>query len=417
MRRISWRIVPFIGFGYFLAYINRVNLGFAAKEMNADLHFDALVYSWGAGIFFIAYFFFEVPSNIALERFGARKWIARIMVTWGVISAAMALVSGPTSFYTLRFLLGLAEAGFFPGIILYLTYWYPAVYRGRVLASFIAAVPISVVVGSSLSGLILGLDGLAGIRGWQWVFIVEGVPAVLLGFFTWFYMTDRPEKASWLPEREKQWIVSALAHDRAANKTPHMTLVQALGSATVLLMSLAYFGFVAALYGMQFWLPQIVQAFGLSNAETGFVAAVPYVVATPAMLLWGRHSDRTGERVWHAVLPLALTAVALAACSFLTGPLPTLLALTVAAVGVFCSFAVLWTIPTALLAGTAAAGGIAMINSIGNLAGFAGPYIIGWVKQSTGSTTNGLLFLAACPFVSALVVLLVGRLFGARLKR
>jgi ACS family tartrate transporter-like MFS transporter len=417
IKLVSLRLIPFLGLAYLLAYINRVNIGFAALEMNADLEFGPVVYSWGAGIFFIAYFLFEVPSNIALEKFGARRWIARIMVTWGVISAAMALVQGTTSFYVLRFLLGAAEAGFFPGIILYLTYWFPTAYRGRILAAFIVAVPISTVIGAPLSGFILTMDGLLGLRGWQWVFIVEGVPAVLMGIFTWFYMTDRPETASWLPQEQRNWLVNECNRDRSDNIVAHMTLWEALKSSKVLLSSLAYFSFVAALYGMQFWLPQIIRQFGLSNVQTGFVTAIPYFVASIAMVLWSRNSDRTRERVWHTAIPLLAIAVSLAACAYLTSPEWTMVALTIAACGVFCTFAVIWTLPTNLLAASAAAGGIAMINSIGNLAGFAGPYIIGFVKESTGSATNGLVVLSVFPFFGALIVLYLGQRFRAELKR
>ena len=282
---------------YFLAYLDRVNLGFAALTMNAELKFSPLVISWGAGIFFIGYFLFEVPSNIALEKFGASRWIARIMVTWGIISALMATVTGPWSFYGLRFLLGVAEAGFFPGIILYLTYWYPAEYRAWFLAAF--AVPVSTVIGAPVSGLLLGLDGALGLKGWQWLFVVEGVPWVVLGLVSWFHLTDRPAQANWLSVEQKAWLSSKLDGELAARQAVYRhTLWQALGSARVLTLSAVYyFGFVGALYGMQFWLPQIVKGFGLSNAQTRFVTAVPYLFGAVAMVLWARHSDASRERV------------------------------------------------------------------------------------------------------------------------
>ncbi|HEV2571991.1 MAG TPA: MFS transporter [Beijerinckiaceae bacterium] len=408
MRKVSWRLIPFLILAYFLAYLDRVNLGFAALTMNDELKFSALIFSWGAGIFFIGYFLFEVPSNVILHKVGARRWIARIMVTWGLISALMALVGGPISFYILRFLLGVAEAGFFPGIILYLTYWYPAEYRARILAAFTVAVPLSTVIGAPISGYLLGLDGLGGLRGWQWLFILEGVPSILLGIVTWFYLTDRPAQAGWLSAEQKQWLIARLTKEESAKETAqHMTLSEVLASPKVLVLSLVYFGFVAALYGMQFWLPQIVKAFGLSNLQTGFVTAIPYLFGSIAMVLWGRHSDRTRERVWHVVLPLLLTALALAAASTLTDPVLTMVALTLAAIGIFCTFALFWTLPTAFLSGASAAAGIAMINSIGNLAGFGGPYLIGWIKDSTGSTSTGLLILAVMPFVAALLVVLL----------
>ena len=409
IRAISWRLIPFLVLAYFFSYLDRVNLGFAALTMNAELKFTPLIFAWGAGIFFIGYFIFEVPSNLALEKFGASRWIARIMVTWGIISAAMALVSGEMSFYVLRFLLGVAEAGFFPGIILYLTYWYPAEYRARFLAAFAVAVPISTVIGAPVSGLLLGLDGAMGLKGWQWLFIIEGIPSVLLGIVSWFYLTDRPEKADWLTAEQKAWLAAKLQAETATKQaSKHLTLGEALSSPKVITLSLVYFGFVAALYGMQFWLPQIVKAFGLTNAQTGFVTAIPYLFGTIAMIFWARHSDATRERVAHVGGPLLLTAAALAASSYITDPTITMIVLTVAAIGVFCTFAVFWTLPTAWLSGTAAAGGIALINSIGNLAGFGGPYLIGWVKEATGNTSTGLLVLSLLPLMAGLLVFLGG---------
>src|ERR1700710_1314155 len=409
IRAISWRLIPFLNLAYFLAYLDRVNLGFAALTMNAELKFSPLVFSWGAGIFFIGYFIFEVPSNLALEKFGASRWIARIMVTWGIISAAMAMVSGEWSFYILRFLLGVAEAGFFPGIILYLTYWYPAEYRARFLAAFAIAVPVSTVIGAPISGMLLGLDGVMGLKGWQWLFIIEGIPSVLLGIVTWFYLTDRPAKADWLTAEQKAWLAGRLDSEVAAKQAArYMSLGQALSSPKVLTLSLIYFGFVGALYGMQFWLPQIVKAFGFSNGQTGFVTAVPYLFGSIAMVLWARHSDKTRERVMHVGAPLLLTAVALGVCGYMDNPYVTMVALIVAAIGIFCTFAVFWTLPTAWLSGTAAAGAIALINSIGNLAGFGGPYLIRWVKEATGSTSTGLLVLAVLPLIGGLMVFLGG---------
>jgi D-galactonate transporter len=408
-RKVTLRLLPFLMLCYVVAYLDRVNVGFAKLEMLGDLGFSETAYGLGAGMFFIGYFLFEVPSNIALEKFGASRWIARIMVTWGIISALMAMVSGPWSFYSLRFLLGVAEAGFFPGIILYLTYWYPADYRARFLAAFAVAVPVSTVVGAPVSGLLLGLDGALGLKGWQWLFIIEGVPSVVLGVVTWFYLTDRPSQANWLSVEQKAWLASKLDGELAAKQAVYRhTLWQALGSTKVLTLSAVYFGFVGALYGMQFWLPQIVKAFGYSNAQTGFVTAVPYLFGTVAMILWARHSDASRERVMHVGAPLLLTAVALGVCGYMDNPYVTMVALIVAAIGIFCTFAVFWTLPTAWLSGSAAAGAIALINSIGNLAGFGGPYLIGWVKEATGSTSTGLLVLAVLPLIGGLLVFLGG---------
>jgi D-galactonate transporter len=409
IRAISWRLIPFLVLAYLFSYLDRVNLGFSALTMNEELKFTPLNFAWGAGIFFIGYFIFEVPSNLALEKFGASRWIARIMVTWGIISALMAAVSGVWSFYTLRFLLGVAEAGFFPGIILYLTYWYPAQYRARFLAAFAVAVPVSTVIGAPISGLLLGLDGVWGLKGWQWLFIIEGLPSVLLGIVTWFYLTDRPEHATWLTAQQKAWLASRLNAEVAAKQAAkHMTLREALTSPKVIMLSLIYFCFVAALYGMQFWLPQIVKAFGLTNAQTGFVTAIPYLFGTVAMILWARRSDFTRERVFHVGAPFFLIALALGASAYITDPTMTMVVLTLAAIGIFCIFGVFWTLPTAWLSGTAAAGAIALINSIGNLAGFGGPYLIGWVKEATGSTSTGLLLLAVLPLIGGLLVFFGG---------
>ena len=410
IRAISWRLIPFLVLAYFFSYLDRVNLSFAALTMNAELKFTPLIFAWGAGIFFIGYFIFEVPSNLALERFGASRWIARIMVTWGIISGLMATVSGEWSFYVLRFLLGVAEAGFFPGIILYLTYWYPAAYRARFLAAFAVAVPVSTVIGAPISGLLLGLDGAMGLQGWQWLFIIEGVPSILLGLVSWFYLTDRPEHATWLSAEQKAWLLARLKAEIVAKQAvKHLTLRQALSAPKVITLSLIYFGFVGALYGMQFWLPQIVKAFGLSNAQTGFVTAIPYLFGTIAMILWARHSDSSRERVFHVGAPFFLTAAALAVSSTLTDPTLTMIVLTFAAIGIFCIFGVFWTLPAAWLSGTAAAGAIALINSIGNLAGFGGPYLVGWVKDLTGNTSTGLLVLAVLPLISGLLVFLSGQ--------
>lgn len=409
MRAVSFRILPFLILAYFICVLDRVNVSFAALTMNADLAFSPLVYAWGAGIFFIGYFILEVPSNIALHHFGARRWIARIMVTWGLISAAMAFVSGANSFYALRFLLGVAEAGFFPGIILYLTYWYPAKYRARVMSAFILGAPLSAVFGGPVSGLLLEMNNILGLKGWQWLFIVEGIPAAILGVVAFFYLTDRPSDAKWLAPEQKRWLEAKLDSERSAKEaTHHMTLLQALKSQKVLALSFVYFGLLAGLYGIQFWLPQIVKAFGLTNIQTGFVSALPFAFGTIAMFLWGRRSDRVQERVWHIAVPLFVTAAALIASAY-AGSLPlTMAALIVAAAGGFAAFGLFWTLPTALLSGVAAAGGIALINSIGSLAGFGGPYLIGWVKELTGSTITGLLVLAVLPAIAAVLVLVLG---------
>ncbi|MGA7263618.1 MAG: MFS transporter [Stellaceae bacterium] len=407
--KVSRRIVPFVALCYFVCYLDRVNVGFAALEMNKDLGFSATMFGWGAGIFFFGYFFFEVPSNLALERFGARLWIARIMVTWGLLSAAMALFWNGWSFLVVRFLLGAAEAGFFPGIILFLTYWFPSHYRARMVGRFMAAIPISTVIGAPLSGLILGMDGIWGLRGWQWLFICEGLPTVLLGFVVMFYLTDGPAKAHWLAADERDWLIDRLRRERMVREAhARHTLWQALAHPRVLVLSLVYFGTAAASYALSFWLPTIVKDFGVTNFQTGLITAVPYVVGAVAVFLWPLLSDRMGERKWNTALAFLVTAGGLALSTYFPDPVQKMTVLSICAIGLFAIAPLFWTLPTAFLSGTAAAGGIALINSIGNLAGFAAPYAMGYLKDATGGFTAGLLAVAFFPFLSAILVLILG---------
>ncbi len=406
--RVTTRLVPFLILCYFVAYLDRVNVGFAALTMNKDLGISATAYGFGAGIFFLSYFVFEVPSNLFLERFGARKWIARIMVTWGILSGATAFVQGEYSFYLVRFLLGIAEAGFFPGIIFYLTLWFPAAYRARIIGYFMAAIPLSSVLGAPVSGALLGMDGVMGMHGWQWLFIVEAVPAVLLAVVVFYYLTDRPADAAWLPQEGRTWLANRLTlEQRQREAAQHFTVVQALTNPKVLALSLVYFGAVACNYGIGFFLPQIVKGFGLTNLATGFVTAIPYVVGVVAIIYWGRRSDQKQERKFHAAFALLVAAVGIAASTFLSDPTMKMLALSVAAFGVFGALPVFWTLPTSFLSGAAAAGGIAIINSIGNLSGFVGPYLVGYIKDQTGSFDGGLLCLAAFGFIAMVIVLVL----------
>ena len=403
------RLVPFLALCYMVNFLDRVNVGFAALSMNADLGFTPQMFGLGAGIFFVGYILFEIPSNLALHRFGARIWIARIMISWGLVSMAMALVSGATSFYALRFLLGVAEAGFFPGIILYLTYWFPARERARVVAMFMAAVPLATVFGGPLSGALLELDGLMGLKGWQWMFFVEGVPAVLLGFVTLKFLDDRPEHAKWLTPEERQALSTQLATEAEAARTDgYHRIGQALTRPRVLMLGLIYFCLAAGLYGIGFWMPQVIQTFGFSPLKIGFLTAIPYLFAAFLMVLWGRRSDRTGERIWHVALPLALAGAAFA-WSAVSGPLlPTMMALTLVTVGIYAAVGAFWSLPTAILTGTGAAAGIALVNSIGNLGGFAAPTIVGTLRQATGDFTAALLFLAFILVLGAGLTLLFG---------
>jgi ACS family tartrate transporter-like MFS transporter len=407
--KVSARLVPFLIVCFFVAYLDRVNVSFAALTMNRDLGLTASQYGKGAGIFFIAYFLFEVPSNLLLERYGARKWIARILLSWGLISGATAFVGGATSFYIVRVLLGIAESGFFPGIIFFLTLWFPAVYRARMIGYFMAAIPLSTVIGAPVSGLLLGLDGFMGMKGWQWLFILEAVPSVILSVVVFFYLTDRPSDASWLADDERAWLVSRLEQERRQRETiRHYSVLQALLNPKVLALSLVYFGSVAMNYGLSFFLPQIVKAFGMSNFQTGLVSALPYLVGLVSIVLWGRRSDRKLERRFHAAFPLLVASAGIAMSTALDDPAMKMIALCIAGFGIFGALPVFWTLPTAFLSGAAAAGGIALINSIGNLAGFAGPYAMGWIKDSTGSYAGGLLALSAAGLVSMIIVLVLG---------
>lgn len=408
MAKVMRRLVPFLILCYFAAYLDRVNVGFAALTMIPDLHLSKTAFGFGAGIFFLAYFIFEVPSNLALDRFGASRWIARIMVTWGILSGAMALVSGETSFYVVRTLLGAAEAGFFPGIIFYLTLWFPGVYRARVVSYFMAAIPLSSVIGAPVSGLVLYADGVLGLRGWQWLFIIEAVPAILLGVVCWFYLTDHPGHAAWLAPEERQWLTTRMAAERAARERARTySILESLIDPRVLAIALIYFGAVAANYGFTFWLPQIVKAFGLNNAQTGFVTAIPYVIGTVGMVYWGRLSDRLGKRKGPMAIALIAAAAGLAASAAVSDPLTKMVLLSVAGFGIFAAISVFWTFPTAFLSGTAAASGIAVVNSIGNLSGFAGPYVMGALRDYTGTFTSGLFVIAGAAVVALIIVLLL----------
>jgi ACS family tartrate transporter-like MFS transporter len=410
LRRVSWRIVPLIMLLYFIAYIDRVNIGFAALSMKQDLGFSASILGFGAGIFFWGYFLCEVPSNIALHRFGARKWIARIMLSWGIISGAMAFVQGPISFYVIRFLLGAAEAGFFPGIILYLSYWFPARRRAGITALFMAAAPISTALGSPISAALLEMHGYMGLQGWQWMFLIEAFPALLLGGVVFFCMTDRPEQARWLAADERNWLVATMqAEHKGSSGDDHHGLLSGLTNPRVLALAFIYFGTSAGLYTLGIWAPQIIKQLGVSSMMVGVLNAVPPTVSVLAMVLWSRHSDRTGERTWHVVLACIAAAVGLVVASGASGIAGLIAALTLVNIGISCAKPPLWSMPTMFLSGTAAATGIAAINSIGNLGGFVGPAMIGWIKDQTGSFAGGLYFVAGLLILSAVLTLVLSR--------
>lgn len=411
LRKVWLRIVPFIMLLYFIAYIDRVNIGFAALQMKGDLGFSASMLGFGAGIFFWGYFIFEVPSNIILHKVGARIWIARVMLTWGIISGAMAFVTGPTSFYVMRFLLGAAEAGFFPGIILYLSYWFPARHRAGVTAFFMAAAPISTALGSPVSAALLQMNGIGGLRGWQWLFILEAVPALILAVVVFFYMTDKPEKATWLKDDERRWLVNAMDEEVAKKRSSGARhgIISGLANPRVLALSLIYFGTSAGLYTLGIWAPQIIKQLGVSSMTVGLLNAIPPIVSVVAMVLWSRHSDRTNERTWHVILACLAAAIGLVVAAGANGIVGLISALTIVNIGISCAKPPLWSMPTTFLSGAAAATGIATINAIGNLGGFAGPAMIGWIKDKTGSFAGGLYFVAGLLILSAVLTLVLSR--------
>jgi ACS family tartrate transporter-like MFS transporter len=408
--RVARRLLPMLMACYFVAYLDRVNVGFASLTMNKAVGLSSSAFGFGGGIFFLGYFIFEVPSNVLLSKVGARRWIARILVTWGLISACTALITGPASFYSVRFLLGIAEAGFFPGIILYLTWWFPSYYRSRIIGMFMAAIPLSNILGSLVSGFLLDLDGLMGIAGWQWLFILEAAPAVVLGVVFWFYMTDWPSQAHWLTTPQRDWLAARLDTERSQREAiRHYSLRQALTDRRVLLLSLVYFGGTFSGYGIALFQPQIVHRLAEGFGMTGVINAIPYVFAVGAMVYWGRHSDHTGERPRHVAIAYSVGAVGLIATSLMTDPVLTMAMLVVAAMGQSSTGPTFWSLPTAMLSGTAAAGGIALINALGNLGGFFGPYLFGLIKDATGgSFSYALMTIALGPVVSASVVLALG---------
>lgn len=408
--KVSSRLLPFIVVCYLVNYIDRTNISFAALTMNKDLGLSAYVYGLGAGIFFFGYAFFEVPSNLVLQRVGARLWIARIMITWGIISGLMATVTGPVSFLVLRFLLGVAEAGFFPGIIFYLTHWFPSAVRARAISILYVAIPVSNAVAAIISGFILGMDGILGLKGWQWIFIIEAIPAVLLAFVVLKLMPERPAVATWLTTEQREWLEGTLQAERAqVESTGHLSLLQALTDWRVLVLSAIYLTSVTAGYGVVFFLPQIVKGLGLSNLMTGFVTAIPYAIGTIGLLLWGYSSDRRNERRWHLIISTAMAAVGLLCAGWLSHSFWAIAAMSVFMVGIYGSRPTFWPLPSQFLTGTAAAAGIALINSIGNLGGYVGPFIVGWIKDSTKSFEMGLYFLAACALSSAVIAFFATR--------
>jgi ACS family tartrate transporter-like MFS transporter len=418
IKRVAWRLIPLLMLGYFCAYLDRSNVGMAAPTMTPDLGFTNAVFGFGAGIFFLGYFLAEIPSNLVLNKVGARRWMARIMITWGIISGLTAFVWSDWSFYTVRFFLGIAEAGFYPGVVLYLTWWFPSYYRTRMMALFQSAGVLSLIIGPPVGGLLLLLDGALGLHGWQWLFILEALPAVIMCFVMWQLLTDRPADAAWLKPDQKAWLVERLTSERAQREAIRkFSLGEAFYNPKVLLITVAYIGTNMVSYGLVFFMPLIVKGLGVSTNMIGVVSALPYLCAFFAMLLWGWHSDLTGERTWHVAGPCLLMAAGLAACTLIGAghPIATMVALICAVMGLQSMQSPFWAMPSALLTGAAAAGGLAMINAIGSLGAWIGPWVFGLVKDASGSDNIALLSLALAPVISAIALVLAGH--DRRLER
>jgi MFS transporter, ACS family, tartrate transporter len=386
--RLNRRIVPLFFVIYIINFLDRVNVGFAALQMNQDLGFNAEMYGFGAGIFFIGYVIFEIPSNMMLTKVGARYWLSRIMVSWGVVAAAMAFVHGSTSFYILRFLLGVAEAGFVPALLVYLNEWYPARERAGVVSKIWSATAVSIVIGGPISGLILSMNGVLGVTGWQWMFVIEGVPAIFLGVFLFLFVTDKPEQAKWLTAPQREWLVSVLAAEEAQRQKNEATssFAAAFRDPRIWVLGFMYACLGFGFFGITLWLPQVVkQVSQLSNLQTSFVTAIPFICAVVAMIVVGKHSDRTGERRWHIVAGTLVAALGFAISGNVADPVMALVAISIGAMGLWSVIAVFWQIPSKFLTGAAAAVGVAIINSCGSMGGFVGPYVIGWIRSHPAS--------------------------------
>ena len=406
--KVTWRLIPFLLVCYIIAYLDRVNVGFAKLQMQNALGFSDVVYGLGAGMFFIGYFIFEVPSNIILHRVGARRWIARIMVTWGLISGSMMFVQTEMQFYVMRFLLGVAEAGFFPGIILYLTYWYPAQRRGRIISLFMTGIPLAGVIGGPLSGWIMkSWDQVGGYQGWQWMFLLEALPAVFVGFMVYWYLDDRITDAKWLSESERQMLAQRI--DEEDQSKEHMPVSAVFKNKRVWVMSAIYFSLAMSLYGVSFWLPTLIKGMGATdNLQIGLLSAIPWSAGVLSMLWFGRSADKHKERRWHVVIPMLMAATGLVLSVLLASNVYlSFAALILACMGIVSGIPLFWSLPTSFLAGAGAAAGIAAINSIANLAGFVAPYVVGWLKQVTQSTDSGMYLLAVVLLIGAAITLTI----------
>ncbi len=412
VRKVTWRIIPFCFILYIISYLDRANIGYAALQMNKELALTSEAFGFASGIFFIGYFLFEVPSNVMMNKFGPRVWIARILLTWGAVSVLTAFVQNSTQLYILRFLLGVAEAGFFPGIIIYLTYWFRKKEQATTIAMFTAAIPVSYLIGAPLSTAIMDVfNNVAGLGGWRWMLLLEGAPAILGGLACYFLLTDRPEQARWLAPDEKAWLAGELERERAAQgpKVQHLGTWQAISNPKVLYLSAIYFIYQCGSLGVGYWMPQIIKGFAghLTNTQVGLIAMLPYAVATAGMILWSRRSDRTGERKMHSAWPLLLSGATLTAAGLVDNPAIAMVCIALALTGLYSFKAPFWAVPTLFLSRATAAVSVAVINSIGNLGGFVGPYFIGMIKDATGSAAGGLIFLAALVFISFFLMALM----------
>ena len=405
IRKVTWRLFPFMIILTMVNFLDRVNVGYAALTMNKDLGIDPAVFGFAAGIFFLGYILFEVPSNVLMHRIGANIWLARIMFTWGLVSMGMAFVWDGTSLYVMRFLLGVAEAGFIPGMTLYILTWVPLRHRARLTAYWILATPFAGIIGGPLSGLLLQLDGTYGLKGWQWLFIAEGLPAVLLAFVTYFYLTARPAKARWLQDDERLWLERTLRDEGEKTEARRkFSLGAALINWRVLVLGFLYIGMNMGLSGINNWMPTIIKSLGtLSNLQVTSITAIPWICAAIAAILWGRRSDRRNERYVNLAIPLIVGAAGFAASAYVSSPLLGIVCLSVAVMGVIAGYTVFWVVPGTFLTGVAAAGGIALVNSMGNIGGFIAPFAIGWLRQETGSFSQALLVLA-CGMAAAGVI-------------
>src|SRR5579883_687334 len=411
LARVGWRCVPVLLIAYVTAYIDRVNVGFAAITATKDLGMSPEVFGFGAGLFFVAYLLFETPSNYLMERIGARIWLGRIMICCGLVAAAMVFVNSATWFYVARFVLGAVEAGLFPGVMLYLTYWFPKRYRARYVSMFAIGIPLASVVGAPISGLLLGLDGVLGFKGWQWLYILEAIPALIIGVLIWAMLTDTPEQARWLEPEERELIRRTLEREKAEHPdtAPKLNLLQSLRlllDRRVIILSIVFFGTGLPSYGLALWLPQIVKSFGLTNVVTGFVSAIPFLCGAIAMVYWARRSDAARERIWHTAIAGIVAAAGMTACYWIASPVITMIALSVSAIGTFGIKGPFLSAISESFSDKTAAVGIAMVVSIGNLSGFAAPWMIGAIKQHTGAFPPALLAVGICTFVGALAIFL-----------